>query len=457
MAGKESNPIHQRIELLTEKWEAVIKDPDVCVVRINARDNEKEMIDTFYTYLLGVDTDNHDIPIIFSSIYHGDSQYSQALLAELEEMIEIWNDADKSNVDVLMDQLNWKPDYKLTKTDNPAFSFIQNINNLAAFLKLAKGIHLVPILRVSVLDINGLTCWLNFMVKAGVVSKVKLMLDDTFSHPHFQSFAEKNPGKVVTLVPDLNMDKAMQQLASMGNPNDPGVQFRKAFTALMQAIEQRKEKDAGKFGAECIQIAQTNLEKNPYWIGQLIAVNAALANDQVGYRNFKKAIEFSTRGVEASEKAKEIIPDEYIHRKFIAQAVMLRGSLYAASKEWLKAVADFTMAANHYVYTNDMVLGMEAYRMAGYAFDKAGNRDAACNILTEALAISGTISPDMMRYTTFAGVVEHLFKINNEKYISNHDLQEIAIEVYGDDWIREIKNWKNPDYDQVSTPEKSMA
>ncbi|MEO6720591.1 MAG: tetratricopeptide repeat protein [Ferruginibacter sp.] len=457
MAGKESNPIHQRIELLTEKWEVVIKNPDVSVVRINGRDNEKEMVDTFYTYLLGVDTDNHDIPIIFNSVYHSDEQYSKALLAELEEMIETWNDSDKSNVDVIMDQLDWKPDYNLKKSGNPAFLFIQNINTLAAFLKLPEGIHLVAILRVSVLDIKGMTRWLNFVLNAGVVPKVKLMIDDTFSHPHFQSFAENNPGEVATLVPDLNMDKAMQQLAAMGNPNDPGVQFRKAFTALMQAIEQRKEKDAGKFGAECIQIANSNLKTNPYWIGQVIAVNAALANDQVGYRNFKKAIEFSTKGVEASEKAKEIIPDEYIHRKFIAQAIMLRGSLYAASKEWIKAIEDFTAAANHYVYTNDMILAMEAYRMAGYSYNKAGDRDAACNILTEALAVSGTISPDMIRYTTFAGIIEHLFEINNQKYISNRDLEEIAIEVYGDDWMREIKNWKNPDYDQVSTPEKSMA
>src|SRR5678815_1866019 len=113
MAGKESNPIHQRIELLTEKWEAIIREPNVSIVRIKARDNEKEMVDTFYTYLLGVDTNNHDIPIIFNSIYRGDTQYSKALLTELEEMINIWNDADKSNVEVVIDQLEWKPDYSL--------------------------------------------------------------------------------------------------------------------------------------------------------------------------------------------------------------------------------------------------------------------------------------------------------------------------------------------------------
>lgn len=457
MSAKESNPIHQRIELLTEKWESIIKNSDVGVVRINARDNEKEMVDTFYTYLLGVDTNNHDVPIIFNSIYHNETQYSMALLAELEEMIDIWNNADKSNIEAVIDQLDWKPDFSLTKSDNPAFLFIQNINNLAVFLKLSQAIHLVPILRVSLADIKGLNRWLNFLLKAGVNPKVKLLIDDTFSHPHFQSFAENNPDKVVTLVPDLNMDKAMQQIAATGNPNDPGVQYRKSFIAMMQAIEQRKEKDTAKYAAACIQIANNNLKKNPYWIGQVIAVNAALANDQVGYHNFNTAIEFSTKGVEAAEKAKEIISDEYIHRKFMAQAIMLRASLYVAAKQWLKAIDDFTVAANHYVYTNDLVLGMEAYRMMGYCYDKAGNKDAACNALTEALCVSGTISQNMIKYTTFGGVIEHLLQINNQKYISNEDIGDIAGEVYGDDWVTEIKNWKNPNYDQVNEPEKAIA
>lgn len=141
----------------------------------------------------------------------------------------------------------------------------------------------------------------------------------------------------------------------------------------------------------------------------------------------------------------------------MAQAIMIRASLYVASKEWIKAVEDFKVAAGHYTYTNDLILGVEAYRMMGYCYDKAGNRDAACNALTEALCVSGTISPNMIKYTTFGGVIEHLFKINNQKYISNEGLSEIAAEVYGDDWAKEVKNWKNPDYEQVTEPENSMA
>lgn len=456
MAGRESNPIQQRMEMLAEKWEAVAKDPLVRVVRILAKENEKDMVDAFYSYLLGVDTDNHDVPIIFNSVYHDGHQYSEALLRELDDMIETWNCANKDNVDVVIQHLEWHPDFTLMEPNNSAVLFTRNMNALAEHLRLPDEVYLVAVLRISFTEPGVVNGWLNSAIKAGIHEKLRLVVDDTVTHPLYQKLADRNPDAVITLRPDLDMDNALQQLAAMGNPDDPGVQYRKAFMALMRAIEKRKEKDAEKHAAICIEIAEKNSEKNPYWIGQVIAVNAALANDQVGHKNFKKAIGYATRGVEAAEKSKELISDEFICRKFTGQAMMLRASLYAAAKDWRTAAEDFTAAAGHYVYTNDTMLAMEAYRMTGVANYKTGNRDAACKALSEAVIISQQIPQHVIRFTTFAGVVELLFQINNFKYISNEEIEDVAYKVYGDAWAEEIRNWKKPNYEPVNEPEKAM-
>jgi tetratricopeptide (TPR) repeat protein len=456
MGKQDGNPIQQRMELFVEKWEALRRHPDVKLVRIQAKDNEKDMVDAFYAYLLGVDTDNSDIPIIFQSIYHDDEQYTEDLLAELTDMIETWNAANKDSIQVAVPQLAWLPDPKLVDEDNPAFLFIKNINNLAAHLTLGEDVFLVPILQASFTKPNAICRWLHLGIKAGIHSKVKLVVDDTISHPFYQALVDKNPNHAVTLVPDLDMDTALQQVAAMGKPDDPAVQYRKAFVLLVQAIGSRKEKEAERHAQTCIEIATKNLERNPYWIGQLIAVNAALANDQVGYKNYKKAIEYSTRGVEAAQQSKEIVTDEFIYRKFMAQAVMLRASLYTVTKNWQHAIDDFTIAANHYAYTNDLMLAMEAKRMIGYATNKYGKRDAACQALAEAVAISRKIPEHTLKATTFAGVIELLIEINNFKYISNEEVQDAAWFVYGDDWIKEVKNWKNPHYEQQDDPAKAM-
>jgi tetratricopeptide (TPR) repeat protein len=457
MAGKESNPIQQRMELLVEKWEAAAAKAGVSIIRMHALENEKDMVDAFSAYLLGVDTSNHDIPVIFESIYHNDHQYTQSVLDELKELISIWNNANKDSLAIHTEPINWEPDYSLSKHDNPAYPFIENMNRLAGYLGLGKNVYLVAILKVSFVDPDQFSRWIEFALKAGITDKFKILVDDTIENPFYDRIARKYPVAITTLRPELDMDNAMQQVAAMGNPNDAGVQYRKSFIALTQAIGKREEALAQKHGATCIEIAMNNLEKSPYWIGQVIAVNAALANDQVGYKNFKKAIMYATEGVQAAERSRALIKDEFVYRKFMGQAVMLRGSLYTASKNMSMAVEDFTVAAASYVATNDIILAMEAYRMMGFCHKASGNTDAACKALAEAVKASTQVPPHIARVTTFAGIIEMLFEINNAKYISHEEVQEAAEQVYGRDWVREVRNWKSPHYTPVNDPSKIVT
>jgi hypothetical protein len=457
MAGKETNPVQQRMELLAEKWAAAAATPGIRVVRIHAAENEKEMVETFCTYLLGVDTPNSDIPVIFESIYHDDEQYSRALLDELRDLIHVWNNANKDALAIKTEPIHWQPDYTLRNKDNPAFLFTENMNRLAAFLSLPKGVFLVGILKVSFIDARQFNGWLQYALKAGLHEKCRLLIYDTADHPFFNQIADRHPEKIISLAPALDMDNAMQQLAAMGSPNDPAVQYRQAFVRLVQAIEKRNEKAAQQHADECIDIAVDNLAKSPYWIGQVIAVYAALANDQVGYKNYKKAIGFATEGVAAAEQSVQLIRDEFIYRKFLGQAVMLRGSLYTVNKEWEKAVADFETSATHYIYTNDSILAMEACRMAAYCNRKYGDTNAACKWLAKAIECSRQLPPHIIKVTTFAGVIEMLLEINNERHISREETAEAAEAVYGKDWMREVLNWKNPTYEEVTDPSKTVA
>ena len=444
------------MDLLVEKWEVIAAQPGVNIIRIHAQENEKDMVEAFYSYLLGVDTENHDIPIIFESIYHDDLQYTHALLDELKEMIDLWNNASKDELTIETKNIDWTPDYDIKHNGNPAYLFTENLNRLALHLELRKNIFLVAVLKVSFVQPTQFCRWLEFALKAGMNEKFKILVDDSVSNPCYHQLAAKYAGYIVTLEPKLDMDKAMQQVAAMGNPNDPAVQYRQVFLQMMLAIEKRSECESVRHGKTCIDIAQQNLSKNKYWIGQIIAVYAALANDQVGYRNFKKAITYASQAVEVAEQSKELITDEFIHRKFIAQAVMMRGSLYSADKHWAKGIEDFNCAIDHYLYTNDVILAMEATRMVGYCNIKYGNKDAACKALAEALEVAKQIPPHTIKYTTLPGVLELLLQFNNQKYISQQDVEGVAASIYGNDWMKEIMNWKNPHYEQVTDPIKVM-
>ena len=183
---------------------------------------------------------------------------------------------------------------------------------------------------------------------------------------------------------------------------------------------------------------------------------AALANDQVGYKNYGKAIRFANEGIDAAQQTKSLIRDEFIYRKFIAQAIMLRASLYTVNKDWELAVKDFETSADHYLFTNDTILAMEACRMAGYCNQKYGDINAACKWLSKAIECSRQIPAHIVKYTTFAGIIEMLIEINNEKFVSREEVEAIAENVYGKDWMKEILNWKKPHYEQVNDPSQAV-
>ncbi|MBL0053061.1 MAG: hypothetical protein IPP29_16900 [Bacteroidetes bacterium] len=50
-----------------------------------------------------------------------------------------------------------------------------------------------------------------------------------------------------------------------------------------------------------------------------------------------------------------------------------------------------------------------------------------------------------------------LLDINNFKYITTNEIAEVAKDVYGDEWMKEISNWKNPKYQEYTNPEQAMS
>src|SRR5690606_38289751 len=106
----------------------------------------------------------------------------------------------------------------------------------------------------------------------------------------------------------------------------------------------------------------------------------------------------------------------------------------------------------NYSHTQDMVLALEAYRMVGLSNNKYGNTDGACKALASALQLCKHLPVETLRFSTFPGVIELLLGLNHSKYISQEEVEAVSRSVYGEDWMKEIQNWKNPNYQSVNDP-----
>lgn len=444
-----SNPVQIRIDDLVERWNLLREPESVRLIRILHRKDEEDMVSTFLTYLLSEDAPNPDIPILFDRHFDKPLSFTKYMLMQLHGLIGIWNHA-KNPDGSFNESIDWEPDFSYRADECEAALFVRNFNAFADFLELPDGVFLLAIFQISYDDPRSFEKWVKAALEAGISPKVRLLITDRTDQRYFDRLISADDQRVKDLVPDLNVDQMMSQVAAMGDPTDPVIQYRKALVALMEAVTKRKSKAVGQHAREALRIANEQAKSEPLWFGQVLVVHSLLCNDQIGYKNWKKAISHATDGVEQMQLAEAKIKESYIARKFIAQALMTRGAVYTADKQWDSAHLDFSAAAALYVETHDFILAVEAHRMDGYVLHKAWKGKEACQTLCEGFQVGRQLPTTILIHTSFAGLVEAMIRTPYTRHLDQGEVQEFLIEVYGEDWKQVISKWKVPDFSEQS-------
>ena len=442
----QSNPIQQRIELICEKWEEAKKHRDARIVRIQCQPDEEDMVDTFYTYMIGADTPILDIAFHFDAACTDTKLFSTQLVKELEEILHIWNDSHK-DARIEYVPLQWKPDYSLLKDKNPAALFVQNFNRLAKEMDLEKGLFAVAVFRSSGKE-KKLQSWLADAAGAAISPAVKFLVHDTVTHPVFNSLSLDIPSGMATIALNLDMPKAMEQTAAMGDPKDPATAYRQSFMKMINAMGAQKETEAEKWGEECITLATQNLGRDPHWVTQMVVVYIALANDKIRYKKKKEIICYADKAVETATAAQMHFENEAAS-VLLAQALMFRGTVLFVQGNGKDAYTDLSIAYEIYRRQGNVHLAIEACRMAGKSAFKDSQPAKGFTMLARGVQLGKSIDPVTARSSTFPGLLELLLKNNYASVISMVEIDGIARNLYGKDWPQVVNNWKQAPGEEV--------
>ena len=435
----QSNPIQQRIELICEKWEEAKKHKAARIIRIQCQADEEDMVDTFYAYMLGADTPILDIAFHFDSSCTDEKLFSTQLLKELEEMINIWNNSRKDDrIDYV--PILWRPDYALQNNKNPAALFVQNFNRLAKEMDLETGLFAVAVFKGAGND-KKLGSWLINAVGATISPAVKFLIHDTITEPVFNTLATDLRPVVATIALNLDMSKAMEQIAAMGDPKDPATAYRQAFMKMINAMAAQKEGEAEKWGQECIASATANLSKDPYWITQMVVVYIALGNDKIRYKKKKETLAYANKAVETAI-ASQVHFENDAASVLLAQALMFRGTVLYVQGNYKDGYTDFSLAFKIYQKQGNINLAIEACRMGGKSAYKSSQHKLAKELLADGARLGRGMDLSTARSSTYPGILELLLKSNYTGVISMVEIDEIARDLYGREWIKVVNNWK---------------
>lgn len=436
----QSNPIQQRIESVCEQWEDAKKFKSARIVRIQCQPDEHDMVDTFYIYMIGMDTPVMDISFHFDSICRDVNTYSMDLLKELDELISIWNNSEKEKGITHFD-INWKANFNINDKKNPALLFVANFNKLADVLDLNDNLFSVAILKspTSQEQIK----WLKSALDAGISEKVKILIYDSIDDPAYNQFCFSNPLQTTTIALNLNMDKAMEQAAAMGDPKDPATPYRQAFMKMMNAMAKNKETETELHANTCLNIATKNTERDPYWTVQIIVILLMLGNDKLKYKKKSEALDYANHAVKLAGETKGALDDK-AEQALSAQALMFRATLLFTNGDYVNSFKDYQTCFSIYSLQNNFHLAVESCRMAGVCANKRTEVGNAAEILCSGFKLAKKVTPPTIKSSTFAGLVDELLKTNYQNYIPNEELEEEGNRIYGSEWHTIVQNWKTP-------------
>jgi hypothetical protein len=246
------NPIARIVEGLQEQWyDAVTEHGDCKLVRWLIKPEEAGVIDGFYRLESSPYGSLPEFFVVMLTPFGNYEDFSERLLSD---WISLWeNDPTVKRTQAVWDVESLKNGLA---AGNDANILLKNA--LTDFQKkfCSEGQTLVfTLLPQSVADMSMFNCWIVELAEE-LPKNVKLSfidhIDGNCLKKAFSSFKDK----AVTLeCNSLNLNRAVRQMATSGNANEPEVGFRQCLFAMADGVTSKNASHVNVWGKKALEIA----------------------------------------------------------------------------------------------------------------------------------------------------------------------------------------------------------
>lgn len=437
----ESNPIQQRAEEFELKYLEVSYSEEYKYLVFRTTQEDVEMIEAFYEYMLGMDNEIEDVVLLFQSILYQSDTYSKALVEELFTTTFLWNYADKPE-GIEDNQVNWEMDLSLTTDKNVASLFVSHINAFCEAVEFEAYSNLVCVLDYQNTKAQPMLQWLEDLEKLDLHPKVRIVLSDTFEQPIFNDLVKFAPRATRILEHRFSLNRAMKEIAAIGDPKAPDTKYRYHLIQLYEAISKRHEKNITKHATLCLDIAEKNQAKDANWSVQKMFIYGALSAHAFGKKIYKEAVLYINQGIDVLKKVEGALPEEMLYR-LLGQAYLFRGNLFLTLKKYRNAKEDFLSGEIYYKGCQDSILEIEALRLLAVAADKDGDRTVKYEALNKGVRLGENLTIPLVEASTYKLLIKDVLASKYSSYVSDKELDEIISPLLGEQWRAKTKNIKN--------------
>jgi tetratricopeptide (TPR) repeat protein len=424
------NAIERRIDRLAEQWRAFAADPALRLLRWRATADDLRMVDLF------VDVQGEELgttPDVFVRLrpaFGDPSRYASDLLGAFLDQY----DAARHDLEAQGIAAGWqRPEAAVDETD-PAF-LVRVATSFQAYYADRMQCLVFVLDPAAVVDDRAFAAWLIDLLQQGLPPTLRLMVPDLAAAPRLDGLDDMAPGLAVTIDPDLDMPGALEELARSEGAEGPAKLFRVNLASIANAGARGNLTAAERAAGRALEVA-----RKEEWADQAVVAHMALAGvylsagraeDAVGcYRKASIAAEAVAKGHPATAKLR-------------LTAAMGEGAALVAAARWREAAATYEHAAPLAETAGDPLMLLEAWRMAGWSHEQAGDdRDAwRCGQL--ALEAGERLPADQRGQSTLPWVGQMLLRLLDRHY--RHDVHQAQVMrsrlegAFGKGWERALE------------------
>jgi len=427
------NPISIRIQKLANYWMSfkLQEKARFCIWQIEY--DEKPFIDRFYSLEETDKGKTFDLFISLTSPFNSTEEYDNLLTHEFATQLHNFNERVENEEDTIF----WEPIIDDEKLEKKQFgeTLLKNINGLRESLTEEFEEFLVVYLNPkSMKNISQFQEYLIMLAEMDISDKIRFMLTDDISEPFLDKLVQDFPEIAISIVPALDMKGAMQEIASAGDPTNPGVKFQRYFLELCNLAGKGKMKPALQFANKALLIAQKE-----GWIHLQIAVHIQVGSSWQSAKNTDKALEsyeYACRIAENAYNAKDSMG-----AKLYIQSLFAKASAWISIPDYKKAMELYERSIPVSEEAEEYINLLEGYRMAGFCAECLKEYSHAWEQGQNALQAGKKLEEQIRHDFTLPYVGDMMLrlakKVKKKDAVDNINLQ--MIELVGENWQQKLQ------------------
>lgn len=429
--SNEHNPIAQLISQLQQKWiNEVTPHEHINLVRWLIKPDQSKLYEGF---LRLESTEHGSVPemlLVLLTPFNDINFHSENLIKEWiktfrdnKKLIETYKKQNSKfswDVDSYDEQLT-----KDTKSNNTLLAKM-----LSSFQKELPDNQplILGLLPYTIEDVKAYSKWIHSIIKIGLPNNVRFMIFDHVNEHYFDNLCDKHKSTSKSLSVPLDMEGAVNKLASAGDSNDPEVQFRHCILKMSKSVQNKNLSNLHKWGEKGMEVAQKIGQKS-----MLSTAHIVYASMLFSFKEYETIDNLLLKGLALAKQGLEAGDDT-------CKALLIQYYGFQASSKQLQK--KFEDAANLFCKQADTALdigfpqqSLNAWWMA-YNVIKKRDKERYRDIVEKAYLKGIEQDKDTLKSTTMSFIAADYYNILEKERKRNvcQDIDTFMLDLDGEHW-----------------------